>query len=80
MSVQIERERHALLCRVSALGLAVYDAILYLDTHNCPDARKYLEEKKSEYAEALAKYEECYGPINVSGHPDTDVVWCWQLV
>ena len=80
MSVQIAKDRYALLRQISALGLAVYDTILYLDTHNCPEARKYLEEKKAEYAEALAKYEECYGPINTNGHPVEDVVWCWQLV
>lgn len=80
MSVQITKDRYTLLCRISALGLAVYDTILYLDTHNCPDARKYLEAKKSEYYEAVAKYEEKYGPINVCGHPAEDIVWCWQLV
>ena len=79
MSVQITNDKYSLLCRISALGLAVYDTILYLDTNSCPEARSYLEKMKAEYADAVGQYEEKFGPIYLHGHPDEDVHWCWQL-
>ena len=80
MSVQMTGDRYSLLKRIAALGLAVYDTILYLDIHPCHEARLYLEKRKAEYALAVQEYEEKYGPINVCGHPDEDVVWAWQIV
>ena len=79
MSVQMTSERYSLLCHISALGLSVYDTILYLDTHACPEAREYLDKRLEEYKTAVAKYEEKYGPINIKGHPCEDVLWCWQI-
>ncbi|MBR6676336.1 MAG: spore coat protein CotJB [Clostridia bacterium] len=79
MSIQVTGDRHSLLCHIASLGLAVYDTILYLDTNSCPEARAFLEKTKAEYKEAVCRYEEKYGPINLCGHPDEDIHWCWQL-
>jgi len=73
-------DRYSLLRHIAAIGISVYDTILYLDIHDCPEARSYLENKYEEYCEAIAKYEEKFGPINIKGHPCEDVVWAWQIV
>lgn len=79
MSSQINCEKYNLLYKISALGLAVYDTILYLDTNDCPEARHYLETRKAEYDEAVALYESKYGYITHKGHPSEDIKWAWQL-
>lgn len=79
MSSQINCEKYNLLYKISALGLAVYDTILYLDTNDCPEARQYLETRKAEYDEAVALYESKYGCITHKGHPSEDIKWAWQL-
>jgi len=78
--MQMTNDRYNLLYHISALGLAVYDTILYLDTHDCPEARSYLEKRREEYNDAVCRYEEKYGPITVKGHPNEDVVWAWQII
>ena len=79
MSMQMTNERHALLCHISALGLAVHDTALYLNIHDCPEARSYLEKRYEEYNEAMAQYEEKYGAMTPMGHPCEDIRWAWQL-
>lgn len=80
MSVQITNERYGQLKHIAALGLAVYDTILYLDTNDCPEAAQYLEKRKAEYKDAVSHFEEKYGPIYLYGHPSEDVLWAWQIV
>ncbi len=77
--MQMTGDRYSQLRHIAALGLSVYDTILYLDTHDCPDARRYLENRETEYKEAVAVYEEKYSPIIIKGHPDEDVLWAWQI-
>lgn len=79
MSMQINTQRYSDLQKISALGLAVYDTILYLDTNECPEARAYLAKRYEEYKEAVLNYEEKYGKITHMGHPDEDVCWAWQI-
>lgn len=79
MSVQMTTERYSLLKKISAIGLSIYDTILYLDIHDCPEARHYLENREAEYKDAVACYEEKYGPITHKGHPCEDIVWAWHI-
>ena len=79
MSMPITKDRHSHLCHISALGLAVWDTVLYLDTHDCPEARQYLEKRKEEYTEAVLEYESIYGEISPAGHPCGEVRWAWQI-
>ncbi len=79
MSMQMTNDRYGHLRHISALGLAVYDTRLYLDIHDCPEARQYLEQRKAEYDEAVLEYEAIYGKITPMGHPCGDVHWAWQI-
>ena len=79
MSVPITNERYTLLRRISALGLAVHDTRLYLDIHDCPEAREYMKERYAEYKDAVEQYENIDGPINPVGHSCEDVRWAWQV-
>ena len=79
MQMQVNTEKEALLRKISSLGLAVYDTKLYLDTHDCPEAREYMYSKYTEYFEAVALYDEKYGSIAFRSHPSEDMVWAWQI-
>ena len=79
MRMQMNNEKEELLHRISALGLAVYDTKLYLDTNDCQDARNYLYSKSAEYLEAIAIYDEKFGNITYKSHPSEDIVWAWQI-
>ena len=72
-------EKYTQMRRISALGLSVYDTILFLDSHDCPEAREYLDKRYEEYILAVESYEAKYGPITWKGHPSCDVQWAWQL-
>ncbi len=79
MSMPITNDRHGYLRHIAALGLAVYDTMLYLDAHDCPEARLYLEKRKAEYEEAVREYEAIFGEITPKGHPCKDIRWAWQI-
>ena len=79
MRMQMNNEKEELLYKISALGLAVYDTKLYLDTNDCQDARNYMYAKNAEYLEAIAVYDEKFGNITFKSHPSEDIVWAWQI-
>ena len=79
MSMQMTNDRYSHLRHISALGLAVYDTILYLDTNDCSEARQYLEQRKAEYDEAVLEYEAAFGKISRMGHPCGVMHWAWQI-
>ena len=57
MQMQVDTEKEALLRKISSLGLAVYDTKLYLDTHDCPEAREYMYSK---YIQMLSGQNDTY--------------------
>ena len=79
MQMQMNNEKDQLLHKISALGLAAYDAKLYLYTNDCPDARDYFYSKAAEYHEAIALFDEKYGNITFKTHPSEDMMWAWQI-
>jgi spore coat protein JB len=57
-------DKESLMLSVQQAGFALYDAMLYLDTHpECEEALKYFEETKDIYKKAAADYEAEYGPL-----------------
>ena len=67
-----------------ALGFAVHELGLYLDTHrNDPDALMLFQKYNKLYSEGVAEYERRYGPLQMtaSGCPTFDWVddpWPWD--
>lgn len=67
-----------------ALGFAVQELGLYLDTHKCdPEAEALFQKYNKLYSEGVAEYERRYGPLQLtsSGGPAFDWVddpWPWD--
>ncbi|SHJ35709.1 spore coat protein CotJB [Hespellia stercorisuis] len=58
--------KHALLMEITALGFAVYDVQLYLDTHPCDvNALAYFHEKNKLYNQAMREYASLYGALTI---------------
>lgn len=66
------------LCtNLAAIGLVLYDLILYLDTHpDDPDALNAYGAYKQMYAQAVANYEEKFGPLTANSC-DCDNYFKW---
>ena len=63
---------------VSMYGLAMYDALLYLDSfpYN-EEAKKYFAEMTENERCAVAEYEKNYGPITASASVENEG-WQWS--
>ena len=73
------------LRELMALGFAVHELGLYLDTHrNDPEAEALFQKYNKLYSEGVSEYERRYGPLQMtgSGSPAFDWVddpWPWDL-
>lgn len=71
-------DREAMLFKVQSYSFAVYEAILYLDTHPCdPVALAEIEEYKRLYHIAAAEYSERYGPLTAQSPCNQGNSWAW---
>ncbi len=62
--------------RISAVGFAMWELHLYLDSHPyCADGAKKLAEYQEQYKKLLAEYEEKYGPVNEMSRNTSR--WAW---
>lgn len=69
--------RKALMNKVSALGLATHEAVLFLDTHpHCREAIEYFNASRRAYYEAVCEYERRFGPLTAFS-TDTENGWVW---
>lgn len=69
--------RKALMNKVSALGLATHEAVLFLDTHpDCREAMEYFNASRHALDDAVREYEKCFGPLTAFS-TDTEDGWSW---
>jgi len=69
--------REQALKQVQIYSFALYDTGLFLDTHPTNQtALAFYEENQKKYVEAVAFYEEKFGPLTMSG-TDTEKGWAW---
>ena len=69
--------REKLMREVQMYGFALYDTGLFLDTHPTNKAAlAFYEEIQKKYVEAVAVYEEEFGPLTMSD-TDTEKGWVW---
>lgn len=72
--------RKQMLEWVQALGFVVQDMKLYLDTHPCDEeALAFYKVSVENYREAMAKYEEHFGPLTAENSMSCDR-WEWADV
>lgn len=71
--------REDLLQHINEVSFAVYDTLLYLDTHHCDEAAmEYYREMMQKRKEAMKEYCEKYGPLTVDCDTATaDGHWQW---
>ena len=71
-----------LLKRVSALGFAMYELRLFLDTHpDNQDALEMLKSYKKKYEAVKAEYEKEFGPLTFNGYNSDEWLkdpWPWN--
>lgn len=71
------------MCELMALGFAVQELGLYLDTHReDQDARELFQKYNKLYGEGVAEYERRYGPLQMTASDGTDWTcdpWPWDL-
>ena len=65
-----------LLDQIGAIGFAMHEAALFLDTHpDCPAALDYFMQRKEELGKLTNEYQKNYGPLTQAGiMGDT---WSW---
>ena len=69
--------REQALRQVQMYSFALYDTGLFLDTHPTNQAAlAFYEENQKKYVEAVAFYEEEFGPLTMGG-TDTERGWAW---
>lgn len=80
-----DRTRNALINRISAVGLCVHEAALFLDTHPTDrDALEFFRMRRNELCALVKEYENKYGPMTAFADPAdgswswTDGPWPWQ--
>lgn len=76
---QTMNNRQALLQRINEVSFAVYDTMLYLDTHHhdC-EAMEYYQEMLRQREEAMAEYCRLYGPLTADCPTAIcDNTWRW---
>lgn len=71
------------MCELMALGFAVHELGLYLDTHrDDQEAQEMFQKYNKLYGEGIAEYERRYGPLQMTASDGTDWVcdpWPWDL-
>ena len=69
--------REQAMRQVQMYSFALYDTALFLDTHPTNQAAlAFYEENLKKYVEAVAYYEEEFGPLTMMG-TDTEKGWAW---
>ena len=69
--------REQAMKQVQMYSFALYDTGLFLDTHPTNQAAlAFYEENQKKYIEAVAFYEEEFGPLTMMG-TDTERCWAW---
>lgn len=62
--------------RLMALGFAVHELGLYLDTHpDDKEAGRMFNQYNKQYAEAVEAFERCYGPLTMTSADGEDYTW-----
>lgn len=70
--------RKQLFCFINEVSFAVYEALLYLDTHpNDQEAMEYFREYNHLRNRALQEYARLYGPLTISTANDHESR-CWE--
>ncbi len=80
-------KKMSLLNKIQALDFAIYEMVLYLDTHpNCAQGLRLLSQYRSERKRAIDEYEKVYGKYVATakdaGHSGrwnwVDNPWPWE--
>lgn len=70
-------KRMELMQRIQRYDFALYDLMLYLDTHpECREARALFTRYRKERADVVREYVQHFGPIKAL-QTDTDKRWSW---
>lgn len=70
-------EQNKLLKTIQIHSFAVTEAALYLDTHpHCRRALRFYEYHRRQYKEAVALYEQKFGPMTINGNECCEH-WNW---
>lgn len=70
--------RQKLLCYINEVSFAMYDALLYLDTHDDDEkAREFFNQHNRKRKFAMEEYAKAYGPLTVSSIEDSSCSWKW---
>lgn len=74
--------KEKLLKRVSALGFAMYELRLFLDTHpGNAEAQQMMASYKKRYEAVKSEYEKEYGPLTLNGFNSDEWLkdpWPWD--
>lgn len=72
--------RMQLLCFINEVSFAVYEALLYLDTHpEDQEAMRFFREHNEKRERALKEYARMYGPLTISTADDAaSSSWEWM--
>lgn len=70
-----------LMCHINEVSFAVYEALLYLDTHpDDPEAIQYFTEYNKKREEALKEYAKRFGPLTIASIDQcNETVWKWAM-
>ena len=70
--------RDELMSRIQETGFAVFDTVLFLDSHpTCRVALDFYNENKHLYEGYVAEYEKNFGPLNIGGANARADSWTW---
>lgn len=70
--------RDELMHKIQETGFAVYDTVLFLDSHpTCRMALDFYNDNKRMYENYVAEYEKNFGPLTVGGQPADADSWTW---
>lgn len=71
------KNRNELMHTIQRYDFALYDLMLYLDTHpKCREALQLYAKYRKQREEAVSEYVSRFGPINAL-QSDTDKRWNW---
>lgn len=71
-------DKNALFRKIQIYGFAMYDTVLFLDTHPCDrGALEYYNRVSAAMRDAVATYEEKYGPLTIKNVNTSDGSWKW---
>lgn len=72
--------RRRLLDLINESSFAVYDMLLYLDTHpNDAEAMDYFHKQSCIRRDALKEYARQYGPLSIDFMDDGSDSWDWMM-